>query len=218
MSPFSACRARGGVDDALGLGPGASPVPMQCGVLPCCRRVAYGEPKRCSSPSEEAKVERLGAKETFVAWRAAPTLPEMHARRAQQEPQKRSLALAWSGAVLVLAQRSAVRRRATGTVSDLSKQMRQQRKDLEASMEKDEDLKLMMQGLRGSGLNDSDRQIEGLEMRLVDVPTDQDSGLPLSYDPEILRDYFDRLPGLQLQRSCLQEAFESCLKLFGEIG
>ena len=32
----------------------------------------------------------------------------------------------------------------------------------------------MMQGLRGSGLNDSDRQIEGLEMRLVDVPTDQD--------------------------------------------
>ena len=58
----------------------------------------------------------------------------------------------------------------------------------------------MMQGLRGSGLNDRDRQIEGLEMRLVDVPTDQDSGLPLSYDPEILRDYFDRLPGLQVQR------------------
>ncbi|CAK9054188.1 Uncharacterized protein sll0005 [Durusdinium trenchii] len=62
------------------------------------------------------------------------------------------------------------------------------------------ELKLMMQGLRGSGLNDSDRQIEGLEMRLVDVPTDQESGLPLSYDPEILRDYFDRLPGIQLQR------------------
>ena len=39
----------------------------------------------------------------------------------------------------MLAQRSAVRRRATGTVSDLSKQMRQQRKDLEASMEKDEE-------------------------------------------------------------------------------
>lgn len=85
-------------------------------------------------------------------------------------------------------------------MSDLSQQMRQQRKQFEASMEKDEELKLMMQGLRGSGLNDSDRQIEGLEMRLVDVPTDQESGLPLSYDPEILRDYFDRLPGIQLQR------------------
>lgn len=85
-------------------------------------------------------------------------------------------------------------------MSDLSKQMRQQRKQFEASMEKDEELKLMMQGLRGSGLNDSDRQIEGLEMRLVDVPTDQESGLPLSYDPEILREYFDGLPGLQFQR------------------
>eukprot|EP00913_Durusdinium_trenchii_P032361 g30301.t1 len=35
----------------------------------------------------------------------------------------------------------------------------------------------MMQGLRGSGLNDSDRQIEGLEMRLVDVPTDQEGAV-----------------------------------------
>eukprot|EP00439_Symbiodinium_sp_Y106_P037790 s1042_g4.t1 len=63
-----------------------------------------------------------------------------------------------------------------------------------------EELKLMMQGLRGSGLNDNDRQIEGLEMRLVDVPTDEDTGLPLTYDPEILKEYFDRLPGVQLQR------------------
>jgi len=108
-----------------------------------------------------------------------------------------------AGALMILASRRAkLRRRATngGTMADLSKQMRQQRKQFEASMEKDEDLKLMMQGLRGSGLNDSDRQIEGLEMRLVDVPTDQESGLPLSYDPEILREYFDKLPGLQFQR------------------
>ena len=28
----------------------------------------------------------------------------------------------------------------------------------------------------------------------------QESGLPLSYDPEILREYFDKLPGLQFQR------------------
>ncbi|CAE7810969.1 unnamed protein product [Symbiodinium sp. CCMP2456] len=37
-------------------------------------------------------------------------------------------------------------------------------------------------------------------MRLVDVPTDEDTGLPLTYDPEILKEYFDRLPGVQLQR------------------
>ena len=28
----------------------------------------------------------------------------------------------------------------------------------------------------------------------------QDTGLPLTYDPEILKEYFDRLPGVQLQR------------------
>ena len=32
------------------------------------------------------------------------------------------------------------------------------------------------------------------------MATGQESGLPLSYDPEILREYFDRLPGLQFQR------------------
>ncbi|CAL1153667.1 unnamed protein product [Cladocopium goreaui] len=118
------------------------------------------------------------------------------------------VALTAAGATMlftVSSRRARALRRATrgaGTMSDLSKQMRQQRKQFEASMENDEDLelKLMMQGLRGSGLNDSDRQIEGLEMRLVDVPTDQESGLPLSYDPEILREYFDGLPGLQFQR------------------
>mmetsp|Transcript_11709 Transcript_11709/g.20742 ORF Transcript_11709/g.20742 Transcript_11709/m.20742 type:complete len:849 (+) Transcript_11709:47-2593(+) len=97
--------------------------------------------------------------------------------------------------------RARVLRRAEGrstVMSGLSQQMRAQRKQLEES--EDEELKLMMQGLRGSGINDSDQQVEGLEMRLVDIPTDEDTGLPLTYDPEELKNYFDRLPGVQLQR------------------
>lgn len=84
------------------------------------------------------------------------------------------------------------------TVSGLSQQLRDERRKLEAS--EDENLKLMMQGLRGSGINDSDKQIEGLEMQLVDVPTDEDTGLPLRYDPQELANYFDRFPAVQLQR------------------
>ncbi|CAJ1405163.1 unnamed protein product [Effrenium voratum] len=135
---------------------------------------------------------------------AAPLPPANPALRRKTDTRRSSYSygpLALAGSLTVLAARRAkVKRRAQGTMQDLSKQMRQQRKQLEASMEKDEDLKLMMQGLRGSGLNDSDRQIEGLEMRLVDIPTDEESGLPLTYDPTILADYFDRLPGVQLQR------------------
>eukprot|EP00933_Yihiella_yeosuensis_P004421 TRINITY_DN108794_c0_g1_i1.p1 TRINITY_DN108794_c0_g1~~TRINITY_DN108794_c0_g1_i1.p1 ORF type:complete len:890 (-),score=171.20 TRINITY_DN108794_c0_g1_i1:204-2840(-) len=94
---------------------------------------------------------------------------------------------------------TATRAERRGSVmSGLSQQMRQQRRQLEDS--EDEELKLMMQGLRGQGINDSDRQIEGLEMQLVDVPTDKDTGLPLTYDIEELASYFEAKPGLQLQR------------------
>ena len=39
----------------------------------------------------------------------------------------------------------------------------------------------------------------------------QESGLPLSYDPEILREYFDGLPGLQFQRRRVRPAWDLCL-------
>jgi len=67
-------------------------------------------------------------------------------------------------------------------------------------MEKDEELRLMMQGLRGQGLNDADQAAEGLEMLVIDVPTDEKTGLPLTYDVEALKAYFDPKPGAQLQR------------------
>jgi len=58
------------------------------------------------------------------------------------------------------------------TVSDLSKQARLARKNMQNSMKDDEELNLMMQGLRGANLNDSDRQADGVVMQLVDIPTD----------------------------------------------
>jgi len=67
-------------------------------------------------------------------------------------------------------------------------------------MEEDEELRLMMQGLRGSGLNDSDRQADGVEMQLVDIPYDDETGLPFAYDPQELAKYFDPKPNVQLTR------------------
>mmetsp|Transcript_6147 Transcript_6147/g.10661 ORF Transcript_6147/g.10661 Transcript_6147/m.10661 type:complete len:870 (-) Transcript_6147:222-2831(-) len=90
-------------------------------------------------------------------------------------------------------------RRATSlraTVSEMSKQARDMRK----SMEENEDLRLMMQGLRGSGLNDADQQAEGVVMQLVDVGKDDETGLPLRYIPEELEEYFSARPGMQALR------------------
>mmetsp|Transcript_34857 Transcript_34857/g.81446 ORF Transcript_34857/g.81446 Transcript_34857/m.81446 type:complete len:889 (-) Transcript_34857:141-2807(-) len=82
------------------------------------------------------------------------------------------------------------------SVSEMSKQARDMRK----SMEENEDLRLMMQGLRGSGLNDSDRQADGVVMQLVDVGKDDETGLPLRYDAEELEEYFSARPGMQALR------------------
>jgi len=86
------------------------------------------------------------------------------------------------------------------TVSDLSKQARLARKSMQDSMKDDEELNLMMQGLRGANLNDSDRQADGVVMQLVDIPTDDETGLPLKYVPEELAAYFDAKPWAQLLR------------------
>jgi len=85
-------------------------------------------------------------------------------------------------------------------VSELSQQARAARKSMEAKMEEDEELKLMMQGLRGAGLNTADQQVEGVEMKLIDIPTDAETGLPLTYDVEKLKAYFDPNLGVQLVR------------------
>eukprot|EP00930_Biecheleria_cincta_P039715 TRINITY_DN27276_c0_g1_i1.p1 TRINITY_DN27276_c0_g1~~TRINITY_DN27276_c0_g1_i1.p1 ORF type:complete len:869 (+),score=177.22 TRINITY_DN27276_c0_g1_i1:38-2608(+) len=138
--------------------------------------------------------EERGSHRHVVLLSMAATLSALHCRPGFRRfcHGKRMMATA----------RSRVRRRAEGRggMTGLSLQMKEQRKRLEASMAEDEELQLMMQGLRGQNINDSDQQVAGLEMRLVDIPTDEDTGLPLRYDAEELQKYFDRLPWVQLQR------------------
>jgi len=76
------------------------------------------------------------------------------------------------------------------SVSSMAEQM----KEMRAQLAKDEQAQLLMQGLRGTNINDDDAAVEGLEMRLVDVRKGDDE-LPKVYDPVALDAYFDARPG-----------------------
>lgn len=64
-------------------------------------------------------------------------------------------------------------------------------KDIRSQMAMDEDANLMMQALRGQGLNDDDSAVQGLQLRLVDVDGSQ---LPFEYDPVVLKQVFSKRP------------------------
>lgn len=54
---------------------------------------------------------------------------------------------------------------------------------------------MLVRGLRGQNLNDQDRQEDGLEMQLVEVTSrDEETGLPLVYQPEDIAEYFGQRP------------------------
>lgn len=74
------------------------------------------------------------------------------------------------------------------TVSETSEMM----KDIRKQLEMDEDANLMIQALRGQGMNDDDTALEGLDMKLVDV--DSESLLPYDYDPAALKAFFSKRP------------------------
>lgn len=94
-----------------------------------------------------------------------------------------------------------VLRAAPTTITGLSEQARAARKQMNAAIEEDEELKLMMAGLRGQNLNDDDQAVEGLEMQLADIDLkDDETGLPLTYDPEKLAEFFDPKVDVQLNR------------------
>ncbi|PSC74356.1 putative aarF domain-containing kinase chloroplastic [Micractinium conductrix] len=78
-----------------------------------------------------------------------------------------------------------------GSVRNMSNQMR----DMRSQMEEDEQLRVLMNSLRGSNLSDADFADAGVQMRLVDVSgaSDGDS-LPLMYDPDTIADYWERRP------------------------
>lgn len=67
-------------------------------------------------------------------------------------------------------------------------------RDVRSQMEEDENLKVLMASLRGQNLSDADFADSSVQMRLVQVDTDDDEGLPLVYDPEKIADYWGRRP------------------------
>ena len=82
--------------------------------------------------------------------------------------------------------------------------------DIRNQISEDEDANLMMQALRGRGMNDDDKAAEGLQMQLIgeDFSADGDgsnngvsnSGLPYDYNPQALEKYFAARPFVILKR------------------
>eukprot|EP00929_Paragymnodinium_shiwhaense_P108617 TRINITY_DN74927_c0_g1_i1.p1 TRINITY_DN74927_c0_g1~~TRINITY_DN74927_c0_g1_i1.p1 ORF type:complete len:895 (-),score=162.72 TRINITY_DN74927_c0_g1_i1:250-2934(-) len=100
-----------------------------------------------------------------------------------------------------IAVRSAVARAARGGEEDSPglnlRNSKQLRNELEAARKDNQELDLMMQGLRGQNLNQQDRQEEGLEMQLVELESgwvDDETGLPLKYKPDEIAEYFGQRP------------------------
>eukprot|EP00238_Polyblepharides_amylifera_P011855 CAMPEP_0196587628 /NCGR_PEP_ID=MMETSP1081-20130531/58094_1 /TAXON_ID=36882 /ORGANISM="Pyramimonas amylifera, Strain CCMP720" /LENGTH=743 /DNA_ID=CAMNT_0041909867 /DNA_START=360 /DNA_END=2591 /DNA_ORIENTATION=+ len=81
--------------------------------------------------------------------------------------------------------------------------MSSQMKDMRASMEEDEQLSVLMRGLRGQGMNEDDFAAADTQMRLLDFSSSAAVGdeLPLAYDPELIDQYWSKRPGLVAQRA-----------------
>ena len=72
--------------------------------------------------------------------------------------------------------------------------MSAQMRDARAQMEENEDLSILMSGLRGSNLDQSDFAAAGTDMSLIEVQEDSDDRLPLVYDAEQIAAYWARRP------------------------
>ena len=84
-------------------------------------------------------------------------------------------------------------------VSEASKAIRDMRQQISAN----EDADLIMQALRGQGMNDDVAAAVGLEMKLVDVGSSGDGAddvLKKVYDPEHLKRFFQKRPGAVITR------------------
>ena len=67
-------------------------------------------------------------------------------------------------------------------------------KEMREKMNENEEARLVMEALRGQGLNDDDAAVAGLEMKLVDVAGDRGDVLPYDYDPIALKQFFGSRP------------------------
>lgn len=105
-------------------------------------------------------------------------------------------------------------RRTTTASSSMSSSTSSLVQDMRAEMAQNEDANLIMQALRGQNLNDDDQAVAGLQMQLVTLDTttnnspsqavaantDQETGLPYEYNPEVLSAFFKKRPGVVLTR------------------
>jgi aarF domain-containing kinase len=84
------------------------------------------------------------------------------------------------------------------SVSETSAMM----KEMRAKMNENEDARLVMDALRGKGMNDDERAMDGLQMRLVDISSSSSSSsssslddiLPYEYNPKALQNFFRKRP------------------------
>lgn len=97
----------------------------------------------------------------------------------------------------------------SSNVSELTRQMREMQSQI---ISENEDAELIMQALRGKNINDDDRQVQGLEMKLVEFDDVDGVGsgsgddaqataefidrLPYEYDPVALKKFFSKRPNL----------------------
>lgn len=84
------------------------------------------------------------------------------------------------------------------SVSKTSEMMAEMRAQIAAE---NPDADLIMQALRGSGINDDNNAAVGLKMNLIEEDlVDGGTGLPYDYNPEALKNYFSAKPLVVLQR------------------
>ena len=84
----------------------------------------------------------------------------------------------------------------------------QQMNDMRKSMQEDKQLGVLMAGLRGSNMDESDFADDSVVMQLVEVAHDDADQLPLAYDPVQIADFWGRRPVAVIRRA---------LQLFGEL-
>ena len=85
----------------------------------------------------------------------------------------------------------------SSTISSLSSQAKEMRAAIAAS---DERAALMMDALRGKGLNEDDKQGVGVNMQVVEMDKGDGDVLPTTYDPISLSSYFENRPTAVLTR------------------
>ena len=86
--------------------------------------------------------------------------------------------------------------------------MSQQMNDMRKSMAEDKQTAVLMAGLRGSNVDESDFADDSVVMQLVEVAHDDADQLPLAYDPERIADFWGRRPVAVIRRA---------LQLWGQI-